>query len=116
MKNQNIIRIMTFVISLILVISLFGCTSNKKDPALVGLWIEDSNVEYEGLPAGRIEYFADGKILVLGTTQGTYRILKGNIQEATVEGKVMTATYKIVGNKMTLTQDDGDFKVYTKQK
>lgn len=88
-------------------------TTAGSDPELLGRWIEESPADIVGLPLDNIEFFPDGKTIVADVYNGTYTIINDKLQCA-VNHEIYTGKYEIVGTKLTIYKDNGDFKTYTK--
>ena len=88
-------------------------TTAGSDPKLIGKWIEEIPADIVGLPLDSIEFFADGKTIIAGADNGTYKIVSGKLQCA-INHEVYTGDYEINGSKLTIFKDNGEFKVYTK--
>lgn len=98
-----------------LVLLLVSCSSAVKQSDLIGKWIEDDSKIVEGLPIKSIEFFADGTVKIGDQYPGTFKLMENGELQVTVLGKVYHDPIKIKGNTLTITQDDGDSKSYTKK-
>lgn len=115
MKNAQIYRLLSFITALTLVLVMVSCAANATDQKLIGLWKEDSAAEVMGLPYKSIEFLTDGSCVVAGIYKGTWKLEKNELS-VSIEGAVYQDPFKIEGDKLTITQDDGDAKSYTKAK
>jgi hypothetical protein len=66
------------------------------------------------LPRDSIELFADGKTIIAGQYQGTYKIVDGKLQVA-VDGETYTGKYEISRSKLSILKDSGETKAYLKK-
>jgi len=85
----------------------------SSDPKLIGKWVEEDPAEIFGLPRDSIEFFTDGKAIIADQYDATYAIIDGKLQ-CTVDADVYTGKYDIVGTKLTIYKDTGEFKIYLK--
>ena len=88
-------------------------TTAESDLKLLGKWVEETAQDITGLPLDSIEFFADGKTIIAGADNGTYKIVDEKLQ-CSINHEVYTGDYKIDGAKLTIYKDNGEFKVYIK--
>jgi len=106
---------MSIILSLVFVLMMVSCASTAKESDLIGKWTEEDSKQVEGLPYLSIEFFDDGKVIIADKYNGTYEILDNGQLQVTLVDAVYHDPFKIKGNKLTITQDDGDSKSYIKQ-
>lgn len=111
MKSSKVSRLL----SLIIILMLVSCSSAIKQSDLIGKWTEDDSKIVVGLPVKSIEFFADGKVMIGDQYPGTFKLMENGELQVTVQGEVYQDPIKINGKTLTITQDDGDSKNYTKK-
>lgn len=98
-----------FIFATAIIFSIIACATTS--PSLVGNWVLE---RVEGTPyAGtisRIEFFEDGT----GNMEGSSLIWKVENDRLTITAFDLTSTdtFKLSGNSLTITTDDGSIRVF----
>ena len=107
----------TRVLIVLLILSMFltACSGGKKE--LIGRWeLYRGDYTYFFYAADEVEFFADGTVIEFDYREvGEWKIIsKGRLQVICEDGTIRLFDYSVDGNRLTLTDEDGDRDVYNK--
>ena len=109
MKKKRAILVLVLVMCAVFLLA--ACNSGASNP-LLGKWKDEAT----GLSAmdfkddGTADFYFNDQL----ATTATYKV-DGNKITMTAEGQTASGTFKIEGNKLTLTNADGESQVYVKE-